>query len=155
MLAKLMDERDRVGIVRHLQRARSRQVDDALRHDAARPCAHDQNTIGQQRCFAQIVRDENDRRFSRQPKLLQGEPQLLPSEHVERSERLVQHQQGGIMDERPAERGALLHAPGQLPGKVILKSLEADQSEKIARLRLISGSLALEPLTMRLHDLER
>ena len=59
------------------------------------------------------------------------------------------------MDERAAERGALLHAPGQLPGKVILKSLEADQSEKIARLRLISGSLAFEPLTMRLHDLER
>ena len=41
------------------------------------------------------------------------------------------------MDERPAERGALLHPPGQLPRKVILESLEADEGEKIAHLRLI------------------
>ena len=59
------------------------------------------------------------------------------------------------MDQRTAQRGALLHAAGKLPRKMILKALEADESEQIASLRAVSGAVASQPRAMRLHDLER
>ena len=46
-------------------------------------------------------------------------PELLAREGVERAERLVEHQQLRLVDERAAERGALLHAAGELPGILV------------------------------------
>ena len=62
------------------------------------------------------------------------QPQFLAGEHVERGEGLVQHQQRGIVDQGAAKRRALLHAPGKLPGKMILEAGKPHESEKLAHL---------------------
>ena len=54
-------------------------------------------------------------------------PQLLAREGIERAERLVEHQQVGLVDQRAAEVGALLHAARELPGELGAEALEPDQ----------------------------
>jgi hypothetical protein len=44
------------------------------------------------------------------PEVLHDRPQFLARELIQRPERLVEQQQGGVLDERPAKRSPLLHA---------------------------------------------
>jgi hypothetical protein len=44
------------------------------------------------------------------PEVLHDLPQILARELIQRPERLVEQQQGGVLDERPAKRSPLLHA---------------------------------------------
>ena len=70
---------------------------------------------------------------------------------VERAERLVHQHDLGIVHQRPADRGALLHAAGQLPGQLLLKAFEPDQLQQRLRARQIF--LARQPLHVdRQHD---
>ena len=58
---------------------------------------------------------------------------------VERAERLVEQQDLGIVGERARDRGALLHAAGELLGKVIVEAAQADLREPfVARSRCCS-----------------
>ena len=79
-----------------------------------------------------------------QPKILQHDPKLLAREGIERAERLVEQQQFRLMDQRAAERRALLHAAGQLPGVMIGEAVEPDDREQFARLLPIKTTLATE-----------
>src|SRR5260370_6885399 len=49
------------------------------------------------------------------PRLRQDLPQVFLGECVERRERLVEHHELRLVNERATEIGALLHATGQLP----------------------------------------
>jgi hypothetical protein len=51
----------------------------------------------------------------------------LAGHGVERAERLVHQHDLGIVHQRPADRGPLLHAAGQLPGQLFLETFEADE----------------------------
>src|SRR6266446_1593350 len=59
------------------------------------------------------------------------------------------------MDQCAAERGALLHAAGQLPGKTLAEAVEPDGLEQRIGLAAIALLLASELAAVRLDDLER
>src|SRR5262245_13236074 len=59
------------------------------------------------------------------------------------------------MDQRAAERDALLLAAGQLPGKALAEAVEPDGLEQRVGLLAVLRFLAAEFLPVRLHDLER
>jgi hypothetical protein len=94
------------------------QVDLSRGDDSTRPPAHAVHPIGKKRGFPQVVCDEHDREALRRPEIVQHTPELFAREGVERTKRLVEHEQLGLMDERTTNRCALLHAAGQLPGNL-------------------------------------
>ena len=55
--------------------------------------------------------------------------EMVAHDLVERAERLVHQQQRRIERQRAGDRGALLHAAGQLPGKFALEARKIDQLE--------------------------
>jgi hypothetical protein len=57
---------------------------------------------------------------------LQLDIHALAGHGVERAERLVHQHDLRVMHQRAADRGALLHTAGQLPGQFFLESLEPD-----------------------------
>ena len=59
------------------------------------------------------------------------------------------------MDQRAAQRGALLHAAGKLPGKFVALPVEADRGEQRFGARDIFGLVAADAAAMRLDDFER
>ncbi len=90
-----------------------------------------------------------------QPEVLHDDPELFARERIERGERLVEHQELGLVNQRAAQVGALLHAAGKLPGIFRAKSAQANQVEQALGPRsvlvAVLPALALE----RLHDLQR
>src|SRR5215831_10873950 len=112
------------------------------------------STRSARKTASQIVGDENDGRPARQPDVLQGNPKFLAREHVERRERLVEHEKGGIVDQGTAQRRALLHSAGELPGKAVFESLQPDQGQQVVCLRYIGRPVASQPRAMRLNDFE-
>ena len=82
-------------------------------------------------------------------------PQLLAGERVERSERLVEQQDLRLVDERAADRGALLHAAGELPRKLVRESRETDFFEQAPRALAIGAPLRADAAAVRLDDLQR
>ena len=89
------------------------------------------------------------------PEIAQHAPQLLAGEGIERGERLVQHQQRRLMDQRAAERDTLLHAAGQLPRIAVAKTLQSDGRKQLLGLRAKLGLPRAKLRAVRLHDLER
>ena len=72
--------------------------------------------------------------FSRlRPELQQLLVQMVADDLVERAERLVHQEQRRVEGERAGDRGALLHAAGELPGKFPLEAGEVDQREVRSR----------------------
>src|SRR5260221_8475064 len=69
------------------------------------------------------------------PDAQQLEVHLLARERVERAERLVHEDELGIVDERTRDRGALLHAAGELVWVHRLLALEPDPPEEGAGAR--------------------
>ena len=113
--AQLVDDVGEGRRVGDLEVARAGQVDLALGDDAAGPRAHAEDAVGEERRLAQVVGDEDDRDAARRVQVADHAPQLFAREGVEGAEGLVEHQQLRLVDERAAERGALLHAAGELP----------------------------------------
>ncbi len=58
---------------------------------------------------------------------------LLAQLEVERAERLVEEQDGGLLGQRPGERDPLLLAAGQLGGQPIDEPAQPDQLEVLTR----------------------
>ena len=58
--------------------------------------------------------------------------EVVADDLVERAEGLVHQQQIGIEGQRAGDRGALLHAARELPGKFVLEALEIDEIEQCA-----------------------
>ncbi len=60
---------------------------------------------------------------------------LQPGQLVERAERLVHQQQVRLMDERAAQRDALLHAAGQLVRPGVVEGRKTDQLQQLGGAR--------------------
>ena len=137
-------------------RSRGRgNVDLALDQDAAGPRRHHEHAVGEEHRLAQVVGDEADGDLARGVQVADHAPQLLAGERVERAERLVEHQQLRLVDQRAAERGALLHAAGQLPGIFVALAAEADRGQQVFGARDVFGAPAAHFAAVRLDDLER
>ena len=139
----------------HVQIARPRHLDLALDQDAAGPRRHHEHAVGEEHRLAQVVGHQDDGDLARRVQVADHAPQLLAGEGIERAERLVEHQQLRLVDQRAAERGALLHAAGQLPGKLVALAAEPDRGQQLLGARDIFGLAAADLAAMRLDDFER
>ena len=74
------------------------------------------------------MRDVDERRPELGLDPLQLELHLLSQLHVECTERLVEEQRGGLIDESPCQRDALLLATRKLARAPALEALELDDS---------------------------
>ena len=97
------------------------------------PLAHDVDGVREEHGFAQLVRHQDHGEAALGPEIAQHAPELLAGEGVERGEGFVEQQQLGLVDQRAAERGALLHSAGELPRKPQLVAVEADRAEQRGR----------------------
>ena len=122
-------------------------------HDAAGPAAHHIDGVGEIDRLAQVVRHQHAGEALLQPQRLHDAPQLLAREGVERAERLVEHQQLGLVDQRAAEVRALLHAARELPGILVGEVGEADRLQELHRALDVLGAMAAEAALVRLDHL--
>ena len=95
--------------------------------DAARPRAHDDDARREEDRLGDRVGHEDDGLAGRAPDAQHLGVETLPGHLVERSERLVHEQQGGLERERAGDRDALLHAAGQLVRVVAAEAVELDE----------------------------
>ena len=132
--AQFMDDVGEGRRVADLEVPRPRQVDLALGDDAAGARAHAEDAVGEEHRLAQIVRHQDHGDALGRMEIADHAPQLLAREGVERPEGLVEHEELRLVDERAAQRGALLHAAGELPGiPVALARSRPDLVEKRSR----------------------
>ena len=154
--AQPLRHRDEVGRIGHFDRARPRKRHFGVVDDLARPRPHHADAVGEIAGFLQIVGDEQHRGPQLHPQLLHDRPQFLAGELIERAERLVEHQKLRLVHQRAAQRGALQHAAGQLPGMLVAEIGEPDFLEQrfgaVAKFGLALGAVLLPK---RRHDLQR
>jgi hypothetical protein len=81
------------------------------------------------------MRDEDDGLAALAPHHKHFEVHLLPCQRVQRAEGLVHQDQFRVVDEGARDRGALLHAAGQLLRIFVFVAGEPDQIEQVARPR--------------------
>ena len=112
-----------------------RQLDIEIVGHAGRAGGQHDDPRAEEHRLADPVGHEHDRLARLAPDVQQLEVHLFPRQRVERAERLVHQDQLGIMDQRAGDRGALLHAAGQLVGIFVGEPVEPHQCEKIARAR--------------------
>jgi hypothetical protein len=108
----------------HVERARPRQRDVVGRGDAARPLAHHQHPVRQEDRLGNAVGDQQHRLAGGHPDALQFEVHALARHRVERAERLVHQQHRRIVQQRPQDRDALLHAARELPRVLVLEAFQ-------------------------------
>jgi hypothetical protein len=121
-----------------------RQIDADIIDDTAGARCHHQHAVGEKDRLGDRVRDEEYRLLPFEPDMLQLRVHLLAGHRIERTERLVHEQNGGIMNERTHHGHALLHAAGQFPWITLFKPLETHEGEQIHRAGL--ELVAAEPL---------
>jgi hypothetical protein len=155
VLAQLVHDRAEFRRKRHLEVARARNVDDALGEHAARPRRHHEDAVGEEHGFAQVVGHQHHRDLARRVQVADHAPKFLARERIERAERLVEHQEVRLVDQRAAKRRALLHAAGELPRISVALAAEPDRGEQRLGARDILGLVAADAAAMRLDDLER
>src|ERR1019366_8048555 len=112
-------------------RARQIDIDDALR--LAGPVRHHQDAVGHLHRFGDVVGDQQrgllQLLLDLQHLVAEQQPRLL----VERGERLVHQQNFWLPRPRAGGRHALAHAAGEFAGITVLKAVEADHSDEMAR----------------------
>ena len=67
--------------------------------------------IGQKNCLGDAVGHKKHRLAIGKPQSLQFDIELIAGERIKRTERLIHEEQHRIIDQRPADRHALAHAP--------------------------------------------
>src|SRR5262245_55666392 len=115
-----------------LEAARAGEIDLDLLPDPSRACAEHHDAIAEVDRFLDVVRDEDDGLAGALPEARQLFLHRLARLRVERPERLVHEQHLGIEGEHACERGALLHAAGELGGIVIAEVAEPGHVEVTA-----------------------
>ena len=80
---------------------------------------------GEEHRFLDRVGDEDDGLAALAPDPQHFQVHLLARQRIQRAERLVHQDQLGIVDEGARDRGALLHAAGQLLRILVLIAGEA------------------------------
>ena len=103
---------------------------DAELLDAA--VVHDCDAVGERKSLVVIVCDVQRREPEAGEEVAQLDHQPLPQRAVERSERLVQHEQARGGRKRPRQRDALLLAARQLGDPPVLVPGQPDQREQLA-----------------------
>src|ERR1700724_2158766 len=86
------------------------KLDAEIVSHARRACGQYDDAGAEEYCLADAVGHEHDGFFCLFSDSKQFEIHLLPGESVERTERFIHQDELGVMDERPCDRGALLHA---------------------------------------------
>ena len=98
--------------------------------DASRPPAeHDDAGREKHRLF-DIMGHENRGEAFPAPEGHKLRLQRQTRQRIELAERLIEQQQGGIVDERASKRGALSHAARQLMGISLAEVAKADEIER-------------------------
>ena len=109
---------------------RPRQVDGELGADPSRVGRQDEDAVGEQDGFFDVVGDDEHRACGEVVARPEGEElgaEVLGGEDVERGERFVHEQRVGFDDERACEADALAHAAGELFGVGGFETVEADE----------------------------
>ena len=101
--------------------------------DLAGPRRHHDHAVRQEHRFADRMGDENDRLAFLARQQVEVEADLIARDGVERAERLVHQQEAGIVDQRPHDRGALVHAAGEFVGKAVGELAKADALKQTLR----------------------
>src|SRR5262245_962347 len=135
--ADLLDEPllelDEFGRGLDLVGARMWQVDRDLRLDAAGTRAHDDDAAAEEDRLFDVMRDEQHRLLVALPDLEQHLLHQRTGLVVERTKGLVEQQDLWIVGERPRDRGALLHAAGELLWPVIFEAGQSDLADERIR----------------------
>lgn len=121
------------------ENARSAWAGEGHRDDLADPAGgrrHDDHPVGEKERFADLVGDIDGCNAVLEPDALELEHHELAGLSVERREGLVEQEDLGTDGERAGEVGALLHAAGEFMRVALLKSVEADEPDIVARERL-------------------
>ena len=105
-----MDDVGELLGVGDLQIAWARQLDFLSHDETSGALAHDIDRVGQEDGLTQIVCDQDDVELLLVPQVAKDAPQLFAGERVERTKRLVEQQHLGLVNQRAANAGALLHA---------------------------------------------
>jgi hypothetical protein len=113
--------------------------------DVAWVAAQDDDAVGQQDGFFNVVGDDEDGLGGHGlvgPQLQQFAAQVLGGQHVERAEWLVHEQHFGFDDQGAGKADALLHAAGELLGIGCFEAVQADRVEHLhaAFAALLRGS---------------
>ena len=95
--------------------------------DIAGPRRHDQHTVSQKHRLRNGMCNKQYGLFCFALNALQFDIHALARHCIERTKGLVHQHDLGIVNERAADRGALLHAAGQLPWILVFEVLQADQ----------------------------
>ena len=119
-------------------------LDDRL--DAARPRRHHRHAVGEIDRLLHVVGDEDHGLGRALPDAEELRLHQAARLRIERAERLVHQQDFRIEGERARERGALLHAAGELRGIAVLETLQPDQIDE--RLRALLALRARQPLPL-------
>src|SRR5439155_26789830 len=107
----------------HFEIARPRKANTAVHQHASRSRRHHENAVGEENGLAQVVSQETDRDFAGRMEVPDHAPQFLACEGIQCGERLVEHQKTRLMNQRPAQRSSLLHAPESSQGNLSPRSL--------------------------------
>ena len=139
---------------------RSRQVHVDHLGDASGVRGHDHDAVGEHDRLRHGVRDEHHGLAVRLPEVQQSDPLQVPVHLVEGGERLVHQHDRRVEHERPGDRGALLHTPGELPRVLLQRMAEAEGRQQLGRVaeRTVAVGPAVDPhgeLDVLAHRLPR
>ena len=146
----------KLGRVGHFDGARPRERHFGVVDDLSRPRPHHANPVGEIAGLFQIVGDQQHGRPHLHPQVLHDRPQLFAGELIERAERLVEHEKLRLVHQRAAQRGALQHAAGQLPGMLVAEIGEADfLQQRFGAVAEFGLALCAVLFAKRRHDFQR
>src|SRR5262245_18936593 len=111
-------------------------VDQKLGEDAAGPRRHHDDPLGEIDRLEYRMGDEDDGLAQRLPEREQVIVEAKARDLVERGERLVHQQELRLGDERTRDRGAHLHAAGELARIALRKAGKSDARERGVDARL-------------------
>ena len=110
------------------------------------PVLHDDDDVAHGQGLLLVVGHVHERDPDLLLEGLELELHLLAQLEVQRAQRLVEEQHGGVVDQRPGQRDALLLAARELPGPALLVAGQAHELEGLAhapRLVGLGGALPL------------
>ncbi len=122
-----------------------------LLDDAAGAGGHHQDAVGQQDRLVDAVGHQHDGLAGAAPDLKQRVLHRFAGQRVKRAERLVHQQQLRVVDQRAADRDALLHAAGQLARVFVLEAGEAGHGQQFAGAGAVVGLAVTEHLHRQQH----
>ena len=144
-VADLVAQRREGGRVLHRARIARRgegldEIEVVARDDATRPRRHDDEMRAEKQGLFDGVGDEEDLLARTVPDVDEQLLHLLARQAVERAERLVHEEDGGVGGERAGDADALAHAAGQFIRGGVGEVLQADQAQQ-----LLGAAEALRP----------